>query len=403
MSCARAWDALYTRIRENNCTAVMDSKPHLIYAIQDFDSSGAMRAPYLVLKGFAQANWDVEILTTASARNEQLDCVWGIVPVTRVHGGGRRGKLLRLAARLFLRPRSTVVMSFIWDWHCFALALAKVLAGKPYVVALDTYIHQSSEDDARFLARLWREVRYGWVLRRADIVLAEAPVSFESAQRARPGGQTFLVPFSLWHHELKSIEDQWARENFSPTRAPVILYAGRFVARKQIPNLIDAFHHLAGEFPEWQLELRMLGGDASEIARIKEMINTTGLKTRITILPALESSALYRRYREISIVALPSQGEGMPTGITEAMYFCGAIVAGHSGFVPYQLAGKSGLLYPPGDVAALTAHLRMLMSSSGTRAQFTEKARNRMIYLFTWEKYFPMLQEKFRALADAAP
>lgn len=70
--------------------------------------------------------------------------------------------------------------------------------------------------------------------------------------------------------------------------------------------------------------------------------------------------------------------------------------------MPYQLEqGKCGLLFQPGDVETLTAHLRALMASETARLGLMERARARMVQLFTWENYFPALQEKFRALAGS--
>lgn len=86
----------------------------------------------------------------------------------------------------------------------------------------------------------------------------------------------------------------------------------------------------------------------------------------------------------------------MPTTILEAMYFGGAIVAGISGAVAYQLGnGRAGLLHQPGDLDTLTSHLHTLMASAETREAYMAQARQRMTHLFVWERYFPQLAHIF--------
>jgi glycosyltransferase involved in cell wall biosynthesis len=122
----------------------------------------------------------------------------------------------------------------------------------------------------------------------------------------------------------------------------------------------------------------------------------------VRLLPGITGEALYRRYREISIFALPSEGEGMPTTITEAMYFGGAIVAGISGSVQYQLDnGRCGCLHNASDLNLLSDHLQTLMASNALRETYMILARNRMLSLFVWEQYFPELEFQFQQLVRA--
>ena len=48
------------------------TKPRLTYAIQMFDATGPMRPPYLVMKGFTEAGWEVGILTMEAPGNAGL-------------------------------------------------------------------------------------------------------------------------------------------------------------------------------------------------------------------------------------------------------------------------------------------------------------------------------------------
>lgn len=370
--------------------------PTLTYVIPFFDQTGAMRSPYLICKGFLQAGWQVEVVATQSPQNADIETVWETVPVHKVDGTNKKIKLLRLFQHLLGRRKQQVAITWVWYWHCFALLLAKWLFGQPYVLVLDTYTHRSGQG---FWRKLREELRYGALLRGASLILAETPTCLASAEACTGKPNVLLAPSGLWLDELRKIEAGWQATGHQPSREPVILYAGRLVAQKHVHDLIAAFSALAPQFPTWRLEIRGIVTDEAYLAHLQHLAHTSGVSDRILFLPSLSGESLYRCYQASAIYALPSEGEGFPTTILEAMYFGGAIVAGDSGYVGYQLAqGTCGLLHEPGDLAQLTTHLSTLMQSEAVRTQLMQNARQRMSEYFTWDHQFPRLAQKFEEL-----
>jgi glycosyltransferase involved in cell wall biosynthesis len=380
---------------------MLNSKPTISYAIPYFDETGAMRAPYLICKGFVDAGWNVEIATISSPENANIDLAWDHVPVRKLDGFSKKAKLLKLAAKLLKRRDDHIVLTWVWNWHCFALMISKILFNSPYALALDTYTHFAPWDTNSLLSKLRLELRYGLVMRNSDVILAESPLCFEHARRYIKRPQILLVPICFWESDLREIETCWAAQNYGPQREPIIFYAGQIVERKNIHDLIKAFSHLSERFSEWRLEIRGPVSDSSYLASLQNLATLYGLDDRIDFLPGLSGESLYRRYRSTSIYCLPSSFEGMPTTILEAMYFGGAIVAGTAGHVSYQLDdGNCGLLFHPGDVDCLTKHLETLMGSETKREDYMNKARERLLQLFTWEKYFGSIEKSLRHLVE---
>ena len=346
-----------------------------------------MRAPYLLCPGLVAAGWDGEIVAIATEQNANIEQAWGKVPVHKITGTSKRRQLFRLA-QWVLRPQpGSVAISWVWYWHCFALVLAKILYRAPYVIVLDTYTHRSGQG---FWAKLRESLRYGLILRWADMILAETPAALESTRRYARHAETLLVAPGLWLATLQQFEANWQSSAPILQREPAILFVGRFARQKRIHDLINAFASLTEQHPAWQLELRGPVSEPLYYAEMEVLVNSLGLNKRITFLPSLSGEALYQRYRTTAIYALPSQGEGFPTTVLEAMYFGGAIVAGNSGYVGYQLdEGTCGLLHEPGDVEQLTKHLQCLMGSESQRQALQAKAQKRMMDLFTWEAHFP--------------
>ncbi|MGD8752160.1 MAG: hypothetical protein PVG14_12095, partial [Anaerolineales bacterium] len=82
-------------------------------------------------------------------------------------------------------------------------------------------------------------------------------------------------------------------------------------------------------------------------------------------------------------------------------YFGGAIVAGKAGQVSYQLDnGNCGLLHDPGDADCLARDLEILMGSETKRETLMKKARERLLRLFVWERYFDHVECAFREIVE---
>ncbi len=365
-------------------------KGRLTYALQHFDETGPLRAPYQICKGFVTQGWDVDLVALGNGPNEGVAWVWDVVPLRRKTAVHRKLAILKLTTSL-ARPRKHLVLSEVWPWHAYGLLLAKQVWGSPYALALDSYTHLSGVTPWQ---RLRERLRYELLLRHANLILAESPEAFLAAKRTTRRAKVVHVPVCLWQQELTAIEEAWAAQQFNPRREKVVLFAGRLLPRKRVDDLITAFTRLRATFPDWTLEIRGIPTSATYQQQLVQLGQPLG--KQVAFQPPLGGAALYRRYRETAVFALPSEGEGMPTTILEAMYFGGAIVAGISGAVAYQLGnGRAGLLHQPGDLDTLTSHLHTLMASAETREAYMAQARQRMTHLFVWERYFPQLAHIF--------
>lgn len=381
---------------------MVNNKPKFTYIIPYFDETSTMRAPYTICKGFVSAGWNVDISTITRPENANIENAWDQVPVRKVDGLNNKHKLLKLSLGLIKKRDDHVVMSWVWYWHCFALLISKILFKSPYVLVLDTYTHFAPWDLNGLLSKIRLELRYGLVMRYADLILAESPLSYEQAKRHIKGPEIFLIPICFWEQDLRGVEEKWERENFQPKREQVIFFAGRITPQKNIHHMIEAFSRLVNKFPDWRLVIRGPASDPSYLASLQDLARQKSLDDRICFLPSLSGESLYRRYRSSSIYCLPSEWEGIPTTIQEAMYFGGAIIASASGAIPYQLDnGKCGLLFDPGDIESLTDHLDNLMSSESEREYYMNEARERLLRYFTWEIYFNLVENKFMNLAES--
>lgn len=373
----------------------------LIYAIPQFDETGPMRGPYQLLKGFMRAGWDTEILTLSPAVSIEDDLAWGCVPVRRIATGGRLHPQVQMAGQLISHGSGTVVLSWVWYWYCYSLLAAKLLGRAPYVIVLDGYAHRHPWHGSSWRTQTRLALRYGPILRKANLIIAENPTASQQIQTHYPNQPLAQVPTCLWREDLEGIERTWDRDGHAPKRQPIILFTGRLARRKGVHDLLWAFSEVAHKFPDWTVEIRGIVEDTDYQNELRQIASVAGIESRIDFGPPLSGEALYRRFRTCSIYCLPSTGEGTPTSILEAMYYGGAIVASASGSVPYQLDnGRAGLIFKYGDTAQLRRHLELLISREDTRQQLMLAARQRILAQFVWEKHFDALESQFRVLAS---
>jgi glycosyltransferase involved in cell wall biosynthesis len=86
-----------------------------------------------------------------------------------------------------------------------------------------------------------------------------------------------------------------------------------------------------------------------------------------------------RLMRAVDIMVVPSRREGQPFALIEAMAARKPVVAANVGGIPEAVTdGVTGLLFPPGDVAALADATERLLDDANVRAAMGDAARERV-------------------------
>jgi glycosyltransferase involved in cell wall biosynthesis len=140
-----------------------------------------------------------------------------------------------------------------------------------------------------------------------------------------------------------------------PKQAPVVLFAGKFEAKKRPLDLLEAFAAL--RHPTAVLVFVGAGPLESELKQRAACLNSG----RVIFQGFQNQSAMPRTYALADLVVLPSFGSGETWGlcINEAMNLARpVIVSSHVGCGPdLVIPGETGWIIPAGDRAALTSCL----------------------------------------------
>jgi glycosyltransferase involved in cell wall biosynthesis len=163
---------------------------------------------------------------------------------------------------------------------------------------------------------------------------------------------------------------------------PVITYFGRLKTYKSVHHAIEAFAQLVNDFPT--AELRILGkGDAEPDLRL--LTKRLGITAQVKFMGFIAEADKARLLSEAHCVVNPSMKEGWGIINIEANA-CGTpvVAANVPGLRDAVRHGESGLLYEYGDIEALTAILRMLLSDAPLLERLSEGAC-RFAQEFDWD------------------
>lgn len=268
-----------------------------------------------------------------------------------------------------------------------ALPLARAL-GAPLVTSLRGY------DVSVYPGRMLASGRLSWMryalaggrLRReGELFLA---VSEELRRLAIERG--FPEARTLVHYDGVDLD------RFRPQSGAVVpglvLHVGRLVEKKGAALLIRAFAQALPAQPQARL---VIIGEGPLEGELRKLAGGLGLGEHVRFLGPQPHAAVRDWMARAWALAAPSQrarngdAEGLPTVLVEAAA-CATPAVGsiHSGIPEIVVEGRSGLLFPEGDTAALAARLSELLASPDLRGRLAAGARR-------------LAEERFDASAQA--
>ena len=138
-----------------------------------------------------------------------------------------------------------------------------------------------------------------------------------------------------------------------------ILWLGRFVPEKRIEDLVRAFAGLEGN---WRL---VLAGEVDKNdAYSRHIMELATGDERIILAGGLYDAAKAEALTNAALVVTPSELEGSPIALLEAMRYGRPVLASD---IPEHLEalrpGQNGYTYPVADTAALTDAMRRILDS----------------------------------------
>lgn len=189
-----------------------------------------------------------------------------------------------------------------------------------------------------------------------------------------------------------------------PEKTTVILFIGRLTADKGIPELVEAFARLDEQVSD--VRLLLVGcfeeGDPLPLDTRQKLEN----HPHIVFAGAVQDTPTV--YAAADIVVLPSHREGLPTVVLEAQAAGKPVVgASATGIVDVITDGETGLLFPVGDVAALTNALTRLINDTVLARKLESAGQKRVNHEFqqgqVWDALYRAYLEVLEGNAPSLP
>ena len=307
---------------------------------------------------------DVSVLAPGGYRDFGLAYGAGVV------GNLRRRPWLAplLVASMILALRRAAGCRDLVHAHWLAAGAICILARRRFVLTLHGSGTAGRFADLELARRHPRLV--GWIVRRAEVVIAVSNALAEAARRCGA-------------RDVRTIPNGVAVPATTAAEAdpPEILFAGRLSPEKGIEELVAATRGMnlvvAGDGPLRHLVPEALG-----------------------FVPHEELERLYDR---AAVVVLPSYREGLPLCVLEAMAHGRPVVASAVGGIPELVEdGVTGFLVEPGDVAGLRAALERLLADPKLRRRMGRAARKRVAERCSWDRVTAATLESYGVPAGRA-
>jgi glycosyltransferase involved in cell wall biosynthesis len=334
----------------------------------DYDPGGAERLVVALATRLPSEQFDVTVCTTRAVEGPLIAQVReaGIRHLALQRRSRADVLAWRRLAGFLRRERVHVLHAHMWGsnfWGCLIGRLCRV----PVVIA--------HEHTWAYRGKPYRRLVDGYFIGRlATVFLTVSNRDLMIDWERVPPRKVVLMPNPYIPRETDRGEGDLRRELQLGAEVPVIGTVARFRPQKALHVLIDAFASLARSIPEAQL---VLAGDGPCRERLERQAEALGLDGRVRFLGMRDDVGAI--LRTLDVAAMSSDFEGSPLFAFECMAHEKPLVATSvGGLLDVFENGRTALLVPPGDSAALAAALEALVRDPGLRERIGKASRTEL-------------------------
>ena len=357
---------------------------------------GGERQAALLSAGLVQRGCPVMLVVRRSRRGLPWREAEGAVEIRRLPptGPGRLRKwLLIIPALLQLvvkRREYDIVLVSGFRLLGISAVLAAIVTGRPTILKADSSGEMSGEyfrtglrslglSPEGALAKFFLSRRNA-LLRRADrFVCLSGEMRDEFVAVGVPADRCVTIPNGVdteRFHPAAPDERLALRRQLSLPAGPVVIYTGRLVRYKGLPELLEAWRVIAVEHPEACLALVGEGGGDQQACEeeLRQGVEIHSLTASVRFTGAVDNVEDWLRAADIFV--FPTHDEAFGLSLVEAMA-CGlpAVSTRVGGLVDIVRDGENAVAVPPGSPARIVDALRSLLDNPGYRERLGSAAR----------------------------
>lgn len=203
------------------------------------------------------------------------------------------------------------------------------------------------------------------------------------------GRETVFIPNGV--NKQEKIEANLITERFGLTKDGYILFLGRIVPEKGIHYLIDAYKKL-----DTDKKLVIAGGASDSQAYFDEMRKKAADDNRIIFTDFVQDQILAEFYSNAYIYVLPSDLEGMPMSLLEAMSYGNCCVVSDIEECASVVEDK-GVLFSQGNVRDIKEKLESLLSDKQTVEDIKQRTSEFVCSKYNWDDVCNRTMELYKS------
>jgi glycosyltransferase involved in cell wall biosynthesis len=291
----------------------------------------------------------------------------------------------RLLIRLARLRRSDIVQIHVAQAYCPEMVwIASKLKGFKYIAHI--HLDSAPSGPAGFLLRVYKPLVLKRVLRAASMAIV-----FTEGQR-RDVHEQYGVSLERIEVVSNGVEGKFFNDDISSFhRMPRLLFVGRMSVQKNLPLLLYALEGISHLFET------TIVGDGELEHQTKDLANELGL-SNVVFAGRADGEELLNFYRRADVFVLPSEREGMPLVLLEAMAMALPIVATDvTGNRDLIQDGKNGILVPMGDIDAFRKALLSVVSD-GSAYERLSRASRKMADDYSWDKVITKFETLYKGM-----
>ena len=202
------------------------------------------------------------------------------------------------------------------------------------------------------------------------------------------GRETVVVPNGVNRPEPRKAEK--ICEEFNLKKDSYILYLGRLVPEKGITYLIDAFHQVKTD-----KKLVIAGGSSDTAAFADSLKSRAAGDDRIIFTGFVQGQRLEELYSNAYVYTLPSDLEGMPLSLLEAMSYGNCCLTSDIEECAAVMEDQ-GVTFPRGNVTVLTQTLQELCDDPEKVKGYQDVSADYVTRKYNWNDVTERTLELYR-------
>lgn len=199
---------------------------------------------------------------------------------------------------------------------------------------------------------------------------------------------TIFIPNGINKPECKPVDVIGQKWNLKERE--YILYLGRIVPEKGIHYLIEAYKQTDTDYP-----LVIAGGASDTKEYMEELKQLAGDDKRIIFTDFVKGQELAELYSNAYLYVLPSELEGMPLSLLEAMSYGNCCLTSD---IPEctEVIGEHGVNFRCSDVDSLKEKLTVLLNNPEMTEGYRKAASDYILKKYNWETVVEQTLEVYK-------